>query len=79
MSTMVAGCPGRSAWRKSAGSPIREISAMPRHVVVSGRTHMRYAQEPPHEAIIHSANIEHSEVDLAHDFERIHERNRDVL
>ena len=45
----------------------------------SVRTHMRYAQEPPHEAIIQSANIEHSEIDLAHDFERIHGRNRDVL
>jgi hypothetical protein len=28
---------------------------------------MRYAQEPPHEAIIHTADIEHSEVDLAGD------------
>jgi len=30
-------------------------------------THMRYAQESPHEAIVHSADIEYSEVDLARD------------
>lgn len=28
---------------------------------------MRYAQEPPHEAIIHTADIKHSEVDLTRD------------
>jgi hypothetical protein len=29
---------------------------------------MRYTQEPPHEAIIHSTDIEQGEVDLARDF-----------
>jgi len=42
-------------------------------------THMRYAQEPPHEAIVHSADIEYSEIDLARDVQRTHDRGRDVL
>jgi hypothetical protein len=40
---------------------------------------MRYAQEPPHEAIIHTTNIERSEVDFARDFKRIHGRSCDIL
>jgi len=40
---------------------------------------MRYAQEPAHEAIIHSADIEHGEVNLARDQQRIHDTRRDVF